>query len=246
MKKIIQVCICVLFLCCPLVPTSLGAEGDLLLDYANLLTESEEITLEAEMNRISSVTGYSVGAILYTEKGEYYEWLSINGSDFIVLAVNMSSRQVDFNVAGSAFSAMNDGKKDAVLDAVTPYLTKGNYKEAIQVYLGMTDSYVTGHVSEEEAKRQKTAAFEAKLPFYLMTVVISFLGALGITVTFVKSMNNVQNQDTARAYQGQHYITMEREIFLYRTVTSVSRQQNRGGNGGGGGSNFSGGRSRGF
>ncbi len=67
-----------------------------------------------------------------------------------------------------------------------------------------------------------------------MSALVSLLMAGGVTYGFVKSMNNVNDQENAREYQGQPYISRDKEIFLYRNVVSVPRNQNTGGGGGGG------------
>lgn len=249
MKKIKQLYLCFLVIFVIFPPISTSHARDLLIDSSGILTSAEEEVLETEMSRLSHVLGYAVGIVTYQSSSEYQQWIEENGEDYILMAVNMQDRRMDLNVGGSAFYAMDDYDKDSIIATVGPYLTAGEYKDGLYAFITMTESYVTGVVSEKELERQKQEAWAQKLPMIQMSLVVSCLVAVGITFGFVKSMNNVTDQENAGEYQGTPNITREREIFLYQNVVSVPRQQNTGGGGSGGGGgrgSYSGGRSGGF
>lgn len=227
----------------------MAVESGLLMDYENLLTAQEQDNLMREMERISAKMGYSVGFVSYSMGSQHDSWHAENGEDYIILAVNMNSRRMDLNVGGTAFYAMDDYEKDRILDVVAPQFSVDNYGEGISYFLSMTESVITGVTTEAENARLKEEKLEESIPLMLLSVGISFLVAGGITFSFVKSMNNVREQKNARQYQGKRYITKDQEIFLYRNVTSIRRQENTGrssGGGGGGRGSFSSGSSRGF
>lgn len=250
MKKLRELCFCFLLVLVLVSPISVSQAQDLLMDFSGLLTSTEKTVLTSELGRVSTVLGYSVGVVTYQYSDEYQQWIDENGEDYVVMAVNMKDRRMDLNVGGSAYYAMDDYEKDRILDVVGPYLTAGNYEEALYAFVTMTESSVTGEVTEKELERQKTEAWAQKAPMIQMSIVLSCLIAVGITFGFAKSMNNVADQENATVYQGTPHITKDREIFLYRNVVSVPRQQNNGGGGRGGGGggrgSYSGGRSRGF
>lgn len=262
MKKIKQFCALFLLVILPsfLASQTLALDTPL-LDFDNLIADNQEPALVAEMERVSTAIGYPVGAILYNQGGTYGTLLSevksgdgpvYFGTDRILILVNLNTREMAIDLNGTAKYAMDDWETNLILDEVAPYFTNGNFLSGIQVFLSMTESTVLGIVTEAETERMRQERLEELLPTILFSILFSGITAGAVVFFFVRSMNNVKNQQNASAYeaQGGFRITHDRETYLYRNVSKVPRQQNNGGGGRGGGGggrgSFSGGGSRGF
>lgn len=231
-----------------------------ILDFGDLITDSQEASLKTEINRVSQSIGYPVGAILYNQSGIYGNLLSdiksgdgplYFGSDRILIALNLNTREMVIDLSGSAYTSMDDWEVDLILDEVAPYFSAGNYGAGINVFLSMTESICLGIVTEAEAERVREEHLEQIMPMITGSIIFAFVFALVVVIYFIKSMNNVKDQKNASAYvsQGGFHLTHDRETFLYRNISKVPRQQNNssgGGGGGGGRGSFSGGGSRGF
>lgn len=259
MKKILLLFPCLLLLSLVSFPSFAqdGAFSPPVLDYAQILLESEEQALAVEMARVSDVLGYQVGAILYDAPITYGNLLSEVksgdgrthfGENRILMTLNMQSSEMAIEANGRGYGVLTNDQMDFILDEVAPYFTAKNYAQGLAEFVDLTEQCGLGITTEAETAWMNQGKMEEKLPIILISVVISLIIAGGVTIYFVKTMNNVQDQKGANAYQKNHRITRDKEIFLYRNVVKVAKQQSSSGGGGGSsrGGGHSGGRSRRF
>lgn len=227
------------------------------MDYGNLLSESQEESLRVEIQRLVSETGFGFGVILYNESATYSDFLShikntvaptYFQTNRFVMALNLATREMIIEVNGTARDKISDYQTDLILDEVAPYFTNGNYAKGLEVFLEMTETRLKGGTVASSSPQSVNA--QDSITFVAFSFGISLLIAVATTVYFVQAMNNVQEQNTATGYMDKHefVVTVDRERFLYRNVVKIPRAQQKGGGGrsGGGGGRSSGGRSRGF
>lgn len=225
------------------------------MDYGDILSDSEEIALKSVIQRLTSETNFSFGIITYNEKPNYSSLLShlkntVGPTHFtenrFLLAVNLYSREFVLEINGySAQSKVDNLAMNSILDKILPYFTAGDYSDGCQYFLSLTESYITGEISGQE----KIARLQENSGFFVFTFFFALLTAGGVTYYFVYSMNNVREQPHAGDYLDRtaFTITQDREQFLYRNTVKTPKQSHSSGSGRGGrGGGHSGGGSRRF
>ena len=161
MKKILSV-ILVIFVFALFIPTAF-AQGEFIVDDADLLTEDMEATLESQI--LSIQTDYDTDVVIHTtmstdgeEIHSYCEnFYLTNGyaEDGLVFVINLNNNEVgnrDFYTyyQGSVYNTFGDEAYNSdygyVNSAVLPYLADEDYYMAFQTYLKLTESYLSGEI----------------------------------------------------------------------------------------------------
>ena len=152
MKKVISIIIALLFLLLPVM--SFADIGDLpterqkplLVDEGDILTDSEEAQLLAELERISSENACDVAVVIpatlgYKSATEFADdFYDLNGygqgttHDGILLMVCMEERDWATSTAGAAQDWFNDSVLYDIEDEFVPYLSSGNYLKAFLTF----------------------------------------------------------------------------------------------------------------
>lgn len=224
-----------------------------LFDGANLLNTDQAENLRARIAvmenkhhvRIAVVTqktldGQRIGdaadrlADMYYSDGE-------NGN--IVLLIDMGSREYYVSTDREMRKKITDETgMDEIRKAFTEELSSGNYEEAFNAYVSVTDRLLTYY--EKEGKPYDPA--DAFSPMALLAGgVLAFLAALGIRGRLIDTMSNVKPVVSVSEFleKDSFHLTSESDRYLYtnRIVTPIPRQSQQssqgssGGHGGGGG-----------
>lgn len=224
-----------------------------LFDGANLLNTDQAENLRARIAvmenkhhvRIAVVTqktldGQRIGdaadrlADMYYSDGE-------NGN--IVLLIDMGSREYYVSTDREMRKKITDETgMDEIRKAFTEELSSGNYEEAFNAYVSVTDRLLTYY--EKEGKPYDPA--DAFSPMALLAGgVLAFLAALGIRGRLIDTMSNVKPVVSVSEFleKDSFHLTSESDRYLYtnRIVTPIpeqsqqSSQGSSGGHGGGGG-----------
>ena len=259
----VLVVLCIIALCA--IPAF--ASRPLLIDDADLLTDSEEAQLLATLEEISTrrefdvvvvttpdmggMSAFEYAANVYENYG-YGQGANLDGSLFLI---SMAERECYIIGSGRGEYALNDSVIDFILDCVINDLSYGDYFSAFTVYAQMVDSYLDEPeqiggdyiisddgdnnivyydqqptVTVRRFNAAKTAA---------TSLVIGFIIAI-ITVSIMKGkMKTVHSKSSAADYTRRGSMNLQRsnDIFLYRNVNRVRKQeptQNRSVGGGGG------------
>ncbi len=160
MKKILSVILAV-FVFVLFTPTAF-AQGEFVVDDADLLTESQEALLSSEISSIQ--TEYGIDIAIHTtmstdgeEIHSYCENFYISNGyaeDGLVFVINLNNNEVgnrDFYTyyCGTVYDTFGDEAYNSdygyVNSAVLPYLASENYCEAFRTYLMLTESYLSGN-----------------------------------------------------------------------------------------------------
>lgn len=254
MKKIIMFCLLILTaLFLPSFSSTAEEAVPSLFDGANLLNTDQAENLRARIAvmenkhhvRIAVVTqktldGQRIGdaadrlADMYYSDGE-------NGN--IVLLIDMGSREYYVSTDSEMRKKITDETgMDEMRKAFTEKLSSGNYEEAFNAYVSVTDRLLTYY--EKEGKPYDPA--DAFSPMALLAGgVLAFLAALGIRGRLIDTMSNVKPVVSVSEFleKDSFHLTSESDRYLYtnRIVTPIpssSQQSSQGssnGHGGGGG-----------
>ena len=195
-------------------------ELPLLVDDADLLTDSEERALNLKLEEISEehecevaiVTVYSLGSKTATEYAD--DFFDYNGygygenNDGILLLVSLEDRDVAISTYGFAIKTFTDSKQDYIYDEFLPYLSNANYNKAFSTFAKLCDEIL--------------AQARAGTPFLsgkrlIISLVIGVVFALIITGIMKSKLKSVRFQPAASSYvrKDSLNITISRDIFLY-------------------------------
>ena len=254
MKKIIMVCLLILTaLFLPSFSSTAEEAVPSLFDGANLLNTDQAENLRKQIAvmenkhhvRIAVVTqktldGQRIGdaadrlADMYYSDGE-------NGN--IVLLIDMGSREYYVSTDSEMRKKITDETgMDEMRKAFTEELSSGNYEEAFNAYVSVTDRLLTYY--EKEGKPYDPADVFSPMAL-LAGGVLAFLAALGIRGRLIDTMSNVKPVVSVSEFleKDSFHLTSESDRYLYtnRIVTPIPRpsqqssQGSSGGHGGGGG-----------
>lgn len=226
MKKIIITVIFTLIFCIASLVTvfaNTDRELPLLVDDADLLTDSEERSLNSKLERISEeqkcevaiVTIYSLNGKTATEYAD--DFFDYNGygygeeDDGILLLVSMEDSDWWVSTHGYAIRAFTDAKQDYMADKFLPYLSNGDFKGAFDTFAELCDESLT-------KARAGTQLFSAKR--ILISLGIGVVFAFIITAIMKGKLKSVRYQPAATSYVKQNSlnISLSRDLFLYRKV----------------------------
>lgn len=246
MKKRIVTVIFTLIFCVASLVTGFAysdRELPLLVDDADLLTDSEEISLNSELERISGeqecevaiVTVYSLDGKTATEYAD--DFFDYNGygyddnDDGILLLVSMEDSDVAISTHGFAIEAFTDAKQDYMYDEFLPYLSSGDYKEAFKTFAELCDEILTQaknnsqYGAENGSDSDYPYSYDQPEEIFSTKRILISLGvgvviALIITGIMRGQLKSVRFQPAATSYVQQNSlnISLSKDLFLYRKV----------------------------
>lgn len=207
----------------------------LVVDNANLLTSSEEYSLESYLSGVSDrlgvnivvVTENSIGSKTPTEYADDYFDYNGYGNDGVLLLINMSERDWYVSTKGSCEDKV---KYETIGKMILSDVKKGNYYSAFVSYADTCEGMMEGTGSG-------ALLFARNAPRFIIValiagVIISFL----IMIKYTKQLKSVKAKAKADDYVVKDSLELKsaKDIFLYRTVSRVRRQTESSGGGGGG------------
>lgn len=236
MKKIALTVFTLLFLIASLVTVFADRNLPLLIDDADLLTDSEEKLINSKLERISEdqqcevaiVTVYSLDGKTFTEYADdlfdYNGYGYGDGDDGILLLVSMEDSDLDISTHGYAITAFTDIGLNYMADEFVPYLTSGDYEEAFSLYADLCDDLLAqarngspyGGKNISRSSGDKSFSFSRML----ISLAIGALFALIITGIMKSKLKTVRFQPEAASYvrKDSLNITVSRDLFIYRKV----------------------------
>ncbi|MBO4868935.1 MAG: TPM domain-containing protein [Clostridia bacterium] len=244
-----------------------GTDLKQVVDDADIFTDAEEKEFTAAVNSIISKYGYDL--VIFTDVstygvGEQYypvDFYRFNGygkgaqrsGSVFFICMEPGNRYWWSAGTGAAERYYNYENVNALDDRIEPYMRRGEYAEAVRVYLQSIDELYTNGTLVEEVETP------AALKYLTIGGISSIVGL--ITGAIVSGKEKAKMRTVAYATYANDYIVQNsfalrdlREAFLYKNVTRtvISTDSDRGGGGGsshssgyhssgGGGGSFSGG-----
>lgn len=230
-------------------------EDEKIYDFANLLTEEDEVLLLADIQNyieeydmdmvvVTINDNNKSSAMAYADDFYDYNYFGIGDNrDGSLLLIDMDNRIVWISTTGKAILVYDDARIDKMLDYIAPNLTSKNYKGAVDNYIkyagdyaskGIPSSNSNYHINELGEYVKNKSSFDLKevllseLPItVIVTIVFLLVGLAG--------HRNVKKASRANYYLDKDSvkITSQKDIFLHSNTTKVKIETDSGGYGGG-------------
>jgi len=234
-------------------------------DEVGLLTASQVSMLTAKLDELSKKHQFDIvvavthstgsksprlfAADFFEEQGFGYG----NGGDGIILMLAMRDRDFAFVTKGYGLYAFTDKGQEYMEKLFLPHLKNDDYFVAFMAFADAADDFLTkakagspydsGNIPMTPAERQS-----ARLWTVIISLVLAFAIPGIVVAVWTSQLKSVRRKDHAAEYirRGSMNLTMQRDIFLHRTVSKTARQQSDSSSGSSGsfrsssGSSFSG------
>ena len=231
--------------------SAVGAESapDLVVDAADILTDSEEKELETLLEDIRTKHGIDVvvltleslpaGKSAMATADDYYDYNGY-GDNGMLLLLAMESRDWWFSTCGTCISKMNVEATDALEDRIISKFSDGDYADGFETYAKFIDKYY-------ESGKIPKAPFNF-VNWIIIALVVGLVTGLLVTSSMKSKLVSVKLQRDAHGYAvgGSMALEQSTERFLYSTITKTPKaNSNSSGRSGGGSHRSSSGRSHG-
>lgn len=243
MKK--QICtILLVFAFCICCVLQASAEQSLpcVVDNANLLTDSQESTLTAKLDKIREqtqcdvlvVTIQSIGTD-YSDAKDYADsFFNDNGYGFgddrsgILLLLSMDNRDWAISTSGSCKTAFTQAGQEHIIEEIKPELSSENYAEAFTKYADFCNDFIVQAKTDEPYYNDDAPKEKMSKSWIAISLVVGVLLAFAVAGNMKGKLKTVHSQAAAQNYEkdGSLNIVNSMDIFLYKTVNSVRKQKN--------------------
>ena len=246
MKKYISLLIAVVLLLCLTVPAFALGGNPKIVDKADLLSSSEEATLETMAENLANeynidvviLTVYSLdGKDITAYADDYFDYngygIGYNHSG-VLLILSMEYRDWAISTCGDGIDALTDYGQEELMDGVLDYFGDDDYYLGFRKYLNELDYYFEAWENGEPIDIQGG--------FSLMGLLFAIgIGAVagGITTSIMQAgMKTTNPQRNAQSYLkvGSYKLTGQRDLFLYSRTTKVRKAESSSGSSRGGSS----------
>jgi len=201
-----------------------------LYDEADLLTDSEEVTLVEKLKDVSracnaqlvvvtiaSMDGGDIDSYvdyLYDSMGFGY---GVN-HDGVLLLVCMDPREYRILSNGYAGTAIGPEQIDTLCDFMETYLPNGHYVAAFNSFADQCGEFLEYYQMGSPFKVGKNLA---------ISLIIGIIAGLIVAFVLKGQLKSVRKQDQAHRYvkPGSMTVDIQYDIFLYRTVTRTKKQK---------------------
>lgn len=220
-----------------------------LLDQADLLSRDEESLLNARLGEYSIIYDAQICIVTVTSTegmgadryvNHLYDSMGFGlGQDHsgILLLVCMEEQEFRILSNGTANAAIGDWEIEKISDAIFSDISSGNYAAAFQEFIDQCDYYLDGYING--------------FPFdwgqnLVIALVIGLVAGLITAFALKAQLKSVRRQHQADAYvkSGSMQVTTHSDLYLYRNISRVRKQNNNSsGSRSGGSSRSVGGRS---
>lgn len=243
MKKI-HILLMTAVLMITLTVTASAAQYPRVYDEADLLTDTEERSLIAVLDKLSTSwqTDIVIAAVRSTgmKSPMAYadDFFDYNGYGFgasrdgILLLISMEERDWWISTSGYAISAFTDAGIEYIGEQILPYLSAGEYAGAFGEYAALCDEFLRMAESGEPFDVYNLP----KVPFdggtsLVIALVAGLIIALIYTGVLKSQLHTVHRQAAASAYvkDGSMQVHNARDLFLYRNVRRTERQSSSSG-----------------
>ena len=236
MKKVLSfILVCILIALFSF--TAFASKDVLLIDEADVIPDSMEEELNEKLLKASEKLNYDLvfltvdyaGSDIQAFADDYYDYNGFGrGSQYDggIIVVSMEDRSVWFSGCGSKNSKFTESKISNLIDDITPYLSDGDYKGAVNSYIKSVKNVLSP---------TKKIAISS-----IIGLIIAAISALLVK----KSYSPVRFKSNAADYldDGSFAVKESYDRFLYNNVVRV-KIQSESSSGGGGSHTSSSGRS---
>ena len=211
-----------------------GADGQLIVDGADLLSNDQEAALTARALEIGEEHNCSVvivtapalngkTATQYADDYFDYHGYQKNGVLLLIALDNGAGQRAwAISTSGDCIKGFNESEQEKVVDDIKSDLSSKNWNKAFDRYLTDVNYYLSPHVAWY---------------WVPLSLLLGFGISLLIMLAFKSQLKSVKMQAGAKDYvrEGSMVVTASRDTFLYHTITRTAKPKNTGSSGGGGG-----------
>ncbi len=239
-KKILLLTVLTLLLMLIVPDVSFAAgDGSRVVDYAELLTDSQRNSLSNKLDGISNK--YGVDVVIYTDDSlygmtpqacadDFYDNSDYSG-DGIVFMLNMEQRDWAISTKGFGITAFTDAGQQYIMDEIKTYLSENDYYTAFDKFADLADDFIK-HAKDGKPYDKGNLP---KKPFKLVQdLIISLLAGLGVGGIRAGSLK-AETQTVRRATKASSYLlgniqlTNNNEIFRGSELRPIQRSSEGGG-----------------
>ena len=229
---------------CVLLAMSLSIQASEVLplfDEPDLMTDAQEASLAAKLERISEQYQMEVvvaafetidGASPMEYADDYYDYNGYGygeNRDGLVLIVVMDSRDWWISTRGSAITAFTDAGIEYIGDQIVPYMSADDFAGAFNAFADQCSMFMAQAATGDPYDVHNLPQ-PPKEPFNAgMAVVIAI--AVGFIIGKIYAdglkgqLKSVSAQKSAESYvkRGSMNVTTSRDFYLYRSVTKTAK-----------------------
>lgn len=214
------------------------------VDYADILTDSEESKLQSKLDALTDEYGFDVAVVtvdsLGTSSARSRAELEYNqngyGDDGVLLLLSIEYGDWYIATTGEGREIIEDSDVDSIGSALADDYRAGDYYSMFETFIEECDYYADNHFSFGFGKH------------LVIALVIGFVVAFIATGVMKGKLKSVRFNNTATDYvkSGSMKVETSRDIYLYRNITRVPKPKSSssGSSGGSGGRSFGGGGGR--
>ncbi|MGI6269828.1 MAG: TPM domain-containing protein [Candidatus Howiella sp.] len=223
-----------------------------LTDNADILSDSEETALLAQLDEISERQQFDVAVLTvsslddaYTEIGayadDYYDFGGFGlgeNRDGVILVLNMDSRDWYMSTCGYGITAITDAGREYMSEQFLPYLSDGDYAEGFAKYAQLCDEFVTKAKAGSPYDVDNIPKDIDWFNWIGSSLILGIVGAFIFAGRLKSKMKSVAFQSAAGSYIAENSlnVTDSKDVFMYSNVTRSKRETESDGSGGSGGS----------
>ena len=241
-----------LLLCGSFFFTSFIHADELIIDDAQLFTDSEKTALNKQAEQLSEQIKGKV--FIYTNNATYDDpeyftdrFLADqvgNNNNGAAFMLNMNYRDYHFSTSGNMIDYLTEKRLDDIENQVTNYLGSGAYYQAASVFLSLSSQYVKQGVPHGHYRIDRDTG---KITYYKVLSPLEAIIALAIAAVIalvffliIKSKYQLKHSSYYYNYTEKSSLKLQqREDHLvnsFITTRRIPRNNSGGGSGGGGGS----------
>ena len=229
---------------CVLLAMSLSiqaSEVHPLFDEPDLMTDAQEASLAAKLERISEQYQMEVvvaafetidGASPMEYADDYYDYNGYGygeNRDGLILIVVMDSRDWWISTRGSAITAFTDAGIEYIGDQIVPYMSADDFAGAFNAFADQCSMFMAQAATGDPYDVHNLPQ-PPKEPFQFVMA-----GVIAIAVGFIigkiyadglkGQLKSVSAQKSAESYvkRGSMNVTTSRDFYLYRSVTKTAK-----------------------
>ena len=249
MKKIFSMILTV----CVLLAMSLSIRASEVLplfDEPDLMTDAQEASLAAKLERISEQYQMEVVVAAFetidgTSPMEYADdFYDYNGygygenRDGLILIVVMDTSDWWISTRGSAITAFTDAGIDYIGEQIVPFMSAGDFAGAFNAFADQCSAFMAQAATGDpfdvhNLPQPPKEPFNAGMAIVIALVVGFIVGKI-YTGKLEGQLKSVTAQKAAAGYirDGSLNVTNARDFFLYRSVTKTAKESNSSSDGG--------------
>lgn len=254
LKQISLFILCIfIFAGCFSIPRIQAAESVKVVDLELHLTNNQNISLTEKIDKVSEEIGVDIVIVTVTDfddkSAEAYadDYMDYNGYslDCVLLLVSKGEGEYYISTHGYAKKAFTGAAIENTERTIEPLLKQDDFYDAYIKFVDLSEDYVQRARGGDPFDSDDLP----KEPFSILknvviALVIGFIIAIVVVLTFKSQLKTVHSKYTANDYEkdGSMKVTRSHDFFLYRTIVRVPRPKD---NGSGGSHRSSSGRSHG-